>query len=67
MYAPILPVLHAAAQLQLKGPTRKKSIKLLRKKMWRNAWLLLMLSQGTPLIHAGDEFGQRKARTAAGP
>lgn len=39
------------------GPTRKKSIKLLRKKMWRNAWLLLMLSQGTPLIHAGDEFG----------
>ena len=42
------------------GPTRKKSIKLLRKKMWRNAWLLLMLSQGTPLIHAGDEFGQSR-------
>lgn len=40
------------------GPTRKKSIKLLRKRMWRNAWLLLMLSQGTPLINAGDEFGQ---------
>lgn len=42
------------------GPTRKKFIKLLRKKMWRNAWLLLMLSQGTPLIHAGDEFGQSR-------
>ena len=42
------------------GPTRKKTIKLLRKKMWRNAWLLLMLSQGTPLIHAGDEFGQTR-------
>ena len=42
------------------GPSRKKNIKLLRKKMWRNAWLLLMLSQGTPLIHAGDEFGQTR-------
>ncbi len=38
------------------GKSRKKSVKLLRKKMWRNAYVLLMLSQGTPLIQAGDEF-----------
>gem|GEM_PF-124440 len=42
------------------GSTRKKYIKLLRKKMWRNAYILLMLSQGTPLINAGDECGQTR-------
>lgn len=39
------------------GPTRKKKILELRKKQLRNAVLLLMLSQGTPLLMAGDEFG----------
>ena len=39
------------------GHTRRKSVRLLRKKMWRNACLLLMLSQGTPLLYMGDEFG----------
>lgn len=39
------------------GPTRKQSIRQLRKKQMRNAWLLLLLSQGTPLIYGGDEFG----------
>lgn len=39
------------------GPTRKKKILELRKKQLRNAVLLLMLSQGTPLLLAGDEFG----------
>lgn len=39
------------------GPSRKKYVKLLRKKMLRNAFVLLLLSQGTPLILAGDEFG----------
>ncbi len=42
------------------GATRKKSIKLLRRKMWRNAYVLLMLSQGTPLINSGDECGQTR-------
>lgn len=39
------------------GPSRRKSVRLLRKKMFRNACLLLFLAQGTPLIQAGDEFG----------
>ncbi|MBP3239345.1 MAG: alpha-amylase [Oribacterium sp.] len=42
------------------GPSRKKSVKALRRKMWRNAYLLLMLSQGTPLINSGDECGQTR-------
>ena len=39
------------------GPTRKKKILKLRRKQLRNAFLLLFLSQGTPLLLAGDEFG----------
>lgn len=39
------------------GPTKKKKIKELRKKQLCNAFLMLFLSQGTPLILAGDEFG----------
>ena len=39
------------------GATRKKKILELRKKQLRNGVLLLMLSQGTPLLLAGDEFG----------
>lgn len=39
------------------GPTRKKKILQMRRKQLRNAYLLLLLSQGTPLILAGDEFG----------
>lgn len=42
------------------GPSRKKKIGELRKKQIRNAVLLLMLSQGAPLIMAGDEFGNSK-------
>lgn len=41
----------------VEGPSRKKKIVELRKKQLRNAWLLLFLSQGTPLILSGDEFG----------
>ncbi len=41
----------------IEGPTRKKKILDLRKKQVRNALLLLFLSQGTPLLMAGDEFG----------
>lgn len=39
------------------GPTRKKKIVELRKKQLCNGFLLLFLSQGTPLLLAGDEFG----------
>lgn len=39
------------------GVTRKKAILNLRKKQVKNAYLLMMLSQGTPMLLAGDEFG----------
>lgn len=42
------------------GPSRKKKIIQMRRKQLRNAYLLLFLSQGTPLIQAGDEFGVTK-------
>ena len=38
------------------GPTRKKAVLELRKKQIRNAYFLVLLSQGTPCILAGDEF-----------
>lgn len=41
----------------IEGPTRKRKLADLRKKQLRNALLLLFLSQGTPLLLAGDEFG----------
>lgn len=45
----------------VEGPTRKKKLLELRKKQIRNAMLLLFLSQGTPLLMAGDEFGKSKS------
>lgn len=39
------------------GPSRKKAILQLRMKQLKNALLLLFLSQGTPLLFMGDEFG----------
>ena len=39
------------------GPSRKKKVKDLREKQIRNAYSLLMLGAGTPLIFMGDEFG----------
>lgn len=38
------------------GGTRKKQVLALRQKQMRNAFTLLMLSQGTPLFFMGDEF-----------
>ena len=40
----------------VEGPTRKKAIMDLRRKQMRNAMFLLIMSQGTPCILAGDEF-----------
>lgn len=39
------------------GSTRKKQVLALREKQIRNAFTLLMLSQGTPFFYMGDEFG----------
>lgn len=38
------------------GPSRKKAVAELRKNQIRNAFLLLLLAQGTPCLLAGDEF-----------
>ena len=39
------------------GPSRKKAINRLRHTQMKNALSFLFLAQGTPLIMAGDEFG----------
>lgn len=39
------------------GPTENRRIQALRRQQMRNALLLLFLSQGTPVLRAGDEFG----------
>lgn len=39
------------------GPSRKKKIRDLRIRQIKNAYSLLMISAGTPLIFMGDEFG----------
>lgn len=38
------------------GPTRRHRVLALRERQLRNAWLMLMTSQGTPMIYGGDEF-----------
>lgn len=40
----------------LEGPSRKKPLIQLRAKQLRNAFAMLMLAQGIPLIYGGDEF-----------
>lgn len=39
------------------GATRRRSVRELRLKQMKNAMCLLLLSQSTPLIFMGDEFG----------
>lgn len=41
----------------IEGKSRKKNILELRTRQMKNAMSLLFLSQGTPLIYSGDEFG----------
>ena len=41
----------------VEGESRKRDIVALRTRMKKNAMLLLLFSQGTPMILAGDEFG----------
>lgn len=40
----------------VEGKSRKKKIVELRRQQMKNAFLLLLLAQGTPLLLAGDEF-----------
>ncbi len=42
------------------GPTRSKKVQTLRLRMMKNALALTVLSQGTPMLLAGDEFGRTK-------
>lgn len=44
----------------VEGASRRKKVIKMRKKQLRNAFLLLFLSQGTPLLQSGDEFGSTK-------
>ncbi len=39
------------------GPSKKRAINQLRMRQRKNAFSMLLLSQGTPMILAGDEFG----------
>ena len=39
------------------GPSRKKEVNRLRRQQLKNGWILNIFQQGTPLIYAGDEFG----------
>lgn len=39
------------------GPTKKRMITRLRQQQMKNAFAMLLLAQGTPMILAGDEFG----------
>lgn len=39
------------------GPTRSRRVKMLRTKQIKNAMCMLLLTQSTPLIFMGDEFG----------
>ncbi|MGI6057170.1 MAG: Type II secretory pathway, pullulanase PulA and related glycosidase [Bilifractor sp.] len=38
------------------GPSRKSAVRSLRRQLLRNAFLMLMTSQGSPMIYAGDEM-----------
>ncbi|MDY3918515.1 MAG: alpha-amylase family glycosyl hydrolase [Candidatus Limivivens sp.] len=39
------------------GPTKKKKILELRQRQMKNAFTMMLLSAGTPMLLAGDEFG----------
>lgn len=42
----------------VEGDTRKRRILDCRQKQMKNAWIMLLCSQGIPMIMAGDEFGR---------
>ena len=51
------PVYNISWNCGMEGPSRKKKITELRNRQLRNAFLMLLLANGTPMIQAGDEFG----------
>jgi isoamylase len=42
----------------VEGPTDDPDVVALRRRQMRNFWATLMLSQGTPMVAHGDEFGR---------
>lgn len=44
----------------VEGVTKKRKVLELRYKQLRNGLIMLFLSQGTPILFAGDEFGQTR-------
>lgn len=40
----------------IEGPSRKLAIRQIRERQMKNAFLLLLLSQGVPMIYGGDEI-----------
>ena len=40
----------------IEGPSRKNKVSALRSKQLKNAWILNLFHQGTPMIYAGDEM-----------
>ena len=44
----------------IEGPTQDKSINVLRQRQQRNFLATVLLSQGTPMLLAGDEIGRSK-------
>lgn len=45
----------------VEGPSKKKKINDLRLSQIKNAFTMLLMAQGTPLILAGDEFGNSQS------
>ena len=41
----------------VEGSTRKLAVRQIRERQMRNAFFMLLLSQGVPMIYAGDEMG----------
>ena len=41
----------------IEGPTRKPSVMAIRARQMKNALAMLLLARGTPMLLAGDEFG----------
>lgn len=41
----------------VEGPSKRKDIRALRMRQRKNAYAMLLFSQGTPMLLAGDEFG----------
>ena len=48
------------------GPTRKKAVRELRLRQIKNALAFVFLSQGIPMLYAGDEFGNTQKGNSNG-